>query len=264
MGNPFVDCNKVEVDTQGPGIPPMIEARDDCDRDGGSAEASNGGLKLTRNSSFGRLKKLSNSTSNDDNDGSSSDETYPVSYTDCSDDDDDDCSAFSTETYHTNDSTRDLLNQCRQRMERQSIYEEVKSLRSDVQRYKQTAETALRQKECAQDKCNALEHQLARATDIIRAYKLKELRWNDERAERERDFMNQLNDACSGMERNEKNLMDEIVKRDMKIIELQNERNEDEMRRMSLARNIGTNADPESNYKEAGDDWGDDSAGHFI
>jgi len=99
---------------------------------------------------------------------------------------------------------------------------------------------------------------------------------NDERAERERDFMNQLNDACSSMESTERTLMEEIMKRDMKIIELQNLWNEEEARRMKIVRErregsvhgSGSVAPPvaETSTKNVTEEnWNDDSIiGQFI
>lgn len=150
---------------------------------------------------------------------------------DVSSDDDDTASIRSQQTY---DSTRLLLKQAQQRMEQQSIYEEVKLLRAEVAKYRTSEESALRQTLDLTNRNTILQNQLAQAMDTIQTYKKKESRGNEERAEREKDFMNQLNDVCRTTEQREQDLMDEIVKRDVKIIELQNQCNEEEIRRRSM------------------------------
>merc|ERR1711957_459140 len=175
------------------------------------------------------------------------------SYTDGSDD----------ESHHTNDSARDLLKQALECVRHQSVYEEVKSLRTEVNQCKS-------QKVDIQNQSNVVENRLAEALDITQSYKLKESRWNDERAERERHFMNQLSDACSTMEANEKHLMDEIIKRDMKIIELQNLWNEEDIKRMTSKRERAKRdqISPEEAKVRQGfpleKNWSDDSIGEFI
>mmetsp|Transcript_36606 Transcript_36606/g.65904 ORF Transcript_36606/g.65904 Transcript_36606/m.65904 type:complete len:245 (-) Transcript_36606:230-964(-) len=208
----------------------------------------------------------SNELASNEKDESTADETL-ASYTDSSDDE---SSSSTQSSHHTNDSTRNLLKQAQQRLQHQSIYEEVKTLRAEVRQCKNSVESTLRQKLDIQNRYNTVESQLSQAMDTVQSYKLKESRWNDERAERERDFMNQLNDACSTMGAHEKTLMDEIIKRDMKIIELQNMWNEEEMRRMRSARerkksdivvHVETQARKGIHLE---DNWSDDDSGEFI
>lgn len=142
----------------------------------------------------------------------------------------------SIQSHHTMDSTRLLLRQCQQRLHHQSVYEEVKTLREELSQQKRTAEVAMKQKQDLANTCKTLEHELSQALDTIQSYKQKELRWYEEGAEREKEFMNQLNDMYSSMEGKERDLMEEIIKRDQKIIELQNMWNEEEIRRMKMAR----------------------------
>lgn len=110
------------------------------------------------------------------------------------------------------DSTRRLLKQAHQRLEHQSIYEEVKLLR-----------TQLNQKLEIVNKCNNLEQRLSKANQSIELYKQKEKNFSEEMAKCEMHFMNKLNEMCGMMEV-------EIVKRDERILELQNRLNEKETR----------------------------------
>ena len=103
-------------------------------------------------------------------------------------------------------STRRLLKQAHQRLEHQSIYEEVQLLR-----------TQLCQKLELVNKCNELERQLSKAHQTIETYQIKEKRHEEEMAKCEMEFMNKLNDMCGMMEV-------EILKRDERIVELQNSR----------------------------------------
>ena len=82
------------------------------------------------------------------------------------------------------------------------------------------------------NKYNTLESELSQAIETIQSYKQKELQWNEERAQREKDFMNQMNDICFTMQSKESELMSEIIARDQKIIEMQNQMNEEEMKRI--------------------------------
>ena len=136
------------------------------------------------------------------------------------------------ETIQTNASTRHLLKQAQKRIHKQSIYDEVKLLRTEVSQYRNSEEIALRQKQSLMNKYNTLESELSQAIETIQSYKRKELQWNEERAQREKDFMNQMNDICSTMQSKEQELMTEILARDQKIIEMQNQMNEEEMKRI--------------------------------
>lgn len=136
------------------------------------------------------------------------------------------------ETIQTNASARHLLKQAQKRIHKQSIYDEVKLLRTEVSQYRNSVEVTLRQKLSLMNKYNTLESELSQAIETIQSYKQKELQWNEERAQREKDFMNQMNDICSTMQSKEQELMGEIIARDQKIIEMQNQMNEEEMRRI--------------------------------
>lgn len=149
----------------------------------------------------------------------SDDERSNQSTDDCSDDE------RSTQSHQTNDSTRLLLKQAKQRLHHQTVYEEVKVLREEVSQYKNSLESTQRQNLDLKNRCNALESQLANAHESIHSNKIKELRYNEEMAEREKDHMNQLNEVYM-----------EILKRDEKIIELQNLWNEEQTKRKDATR----------------------------
>mmetsp|Transcript_25479 Transcript_25479/g.43268 ORF Transcript_25479/g.43268 Transcript_25479/m.43268 type:complete len:202 (-) Transcript_25479:669-1274(-) len=123
---------------------------------------------------------------------------------------DDDASSSNQSSPNDEDSTRRLLRQAHQRLEHQSIYEEVKLLR-----------TQLHHKLEIVNKCNELEQQLSKANQTIDMYKKKEKSYSEDMSKREMEFMNKLNDMCVMMEV-------EIVKRDDRIAELQNRLNETE------------------------------------
>ncbi len=128
--------------------------------------------------------------------------------------DDDDIDASSSSSSHPNedeDSTRRLLKQAHQRLNHQSIYEEVKLLRMQLS---QNLEIV--------NKCNLLEQQLHAAHKTIEMLQIKEKRHEEELAKREVEFMKKLNDMCAMMEV-------EIVKRDERIVELQERLNEKEL-----------------------------------
>ena len=147
---------------------------------------------------------------------------------DASDDDDD---ASSVHSHHTNDSARDLLKQAKERIDHQSVIEEAKVLRTLLAQYKTSSESAMHETLVAKRRCDALELQLSRASDTAQVHKRKELRWEEEKATMERDFMNQLNDMCRGMQERERELTEGIMRRDRRIVELQNEWNEREIDR---------------------------------
>ncbi len=108
-------------------------------------------------------------------------------------------------------STRRLLKQAQQRLHHQSIYEEVKLLRTQLH---QTLELV--------NKNNTLEQQLSKANQTIEQYKRNEQRNKEEMAQCEVEFMNKLNEMCEMMEV-------EIVKRDERIVELEKRLNEKEV-----------------------------------
>ena len=117
------------------------------------------------------------------------------------------------------DSTRRLLKQAHQRLEHQSIYEEVKLLRAQLNERLEVV-----------NKCNQLEHQLSKATHTIEMYKQKEKEHKEEMARSEMEFMNKLNEMCEMMEL-------EVVNRDEKIAELQSKLNERDTMIAQLRRN---------------------------
>ena len=136
----------------------------------------------------------------------------------------------------TIDSTRMLLKQAQERSEYQSVYEEVKLLRREVSQYRNSVQVTLSQKMELKSKCNSLENQLTQAQEHIQAYKVKELQWYEDGAEREKEYMNQLDDMCSTAKSSEEELMSEIVERDMRIIEMQNMLNEKDLKRINAVR----------------------------
>ncbi|KAL7525112.1 hypothetical protein ACHAWF_001219 [Thalassiosira exigua] len=225
------------------GIPPTITMAGSCDDD--SLDMLMDRLQVAIDP--GVLG--SRSVTSKDKDASTADETYFETSTgsssynnkrvdedraldsaETSDDDD------STQSHHTNDSARFLLQQAQQRLHRQSVYEEVKVLRAEASQHESSMERTLQQKLELQNRCNALESQLAQAMETIQTHKQREARWNQERAEREKDFMNQLNDMCAIFDDKEQGLMSEILKRDRKIVELQNLWNEEEVKRIRNVR----------------------------
>ena len=136
----------------------------------------------------------------------------------------------------TIDSTRMLLKQAQERSEYQSVYEEVKLLRAEVSQCRQGIQVTLSQKMELKSKCNSLENQLTQAQEHIQAYKVKELQWYEDGAEREKEYMNQLDEMCSSAKAKEEELMSEIVERDMRIIEMQNMLNEKDLQRINALR----------------------------
>ena len=128
-------------------------------------------------------------------------------------DDDESSTSSSNQSFPNNDeqddnSTRRLLKQAHHRLHHQSIYEEVKLLRTQL---RQTLELV--------NKNNSLEQQLSTANQTIEQYKKKEQKYKEDMTKCEMEFMNKLNDMCEMMEV-------EIVKRDERIVELQNRLNE--------------------------------------
>ena len=183
----------------------------------------------------------------------------------------------STHSDHSNTSTRQLLKQAKLRLHHQSICEEVDVLRAEVVQYKHSLESALRQKLQVKDRCNTLESQLTQAMETILSYKRKEQKWNDEVSQREKDFMNHINDLCSDTKVKEQYLMGEIVERDKKIIELQNllNANNDRLNDVSTSTTniekqgvvVVVTIESEERMIEMDmddDSWSDDSSCHFI
>jgi len=141
----------------------------------------------------------------------------------------------------TIDSTRMLLKQAQERSEYQSVYEEVKLLRAEVSQCRQSIQVTLSQKLELKSKCNSLKNQLTQAQEHIQAYKVKELQWYEDGAEREKEYMNQLDEMCSSAKAKEEELMAELVERDMRIIEMQNMLNENDLKRINAMREENMN-----------------------
>ncbi len=187
------------------------------------------------------------------------------------DDDDDnpdtssDDETESVQSDHTNDSARSLLRKATQRILHQSIVEENKILQAELSQYKNSVESTLRQKLDFKNKCDTLECQLAQAMDTIQQNKVQALTWSEERAQRERDFMNQLNDLCSEMKRNTDFMMGEIIERDKKISEMQIRLNEVEHRSRGVAKDM-ENVDVVAHVEIDMDNesWNDDDSCEFI
>jgi multidrug resistance efflux pump len=95
----------------------------------------------------------------------------------------------------------------------------------------------LRQKLDIKNKLDTLESQLAQAMETIQQYKLNELVLTEEKAQRERDYMNQLNDFAQETKRNDQILMDEIMTRDQLIRNLQTRLNQAEGRKSGIKDN---------------------------
>jgi hypothetical protein len=179
----------------------------------------------------------------------------------------------STQSDHSNTSARILLKQAQLRLQQQSMCEEVYLLRAEVAQFKHSLESALRQKLQVKDRCNTLESQLDQANKTIHNYKLKEQKWNEEMSQREKDFMNQINDLCSEVKAKERYLMDEIIQRDKKIVEIQNRLNEKDIAKIEsssakIEKNDVVAISMESKEMVEidmdDDSWCDDSSCHFI
>ena len=172
---------------------------------------------------------------------STTDETISINSNDADDDndddDDDDDVSSSAQSVHTNDSGRCLLEQARQRVQHQMILDENKVLQAEVAQSRVEVESILRQKLDIKNKLDTLESQLAQAMETIQQYKLNELVLTEEKAQRERDYMNQLNDFAQETKRNDQILMDEIMKRDQLIRNLQTRLNQAEGRKSEMEEN---------------------------
>ncbi|KAL3810904.1 hypothetical protein ACHAXA_008754 [Cyclostephanos tholiformis] len=194
-------------------------------------------------------------------DESTAGERFSSGYDDEDTDTSSDDETASVQSDHTIDSTRRLLRKASQRLRHQSMVEENKILQAELSHYKNSVESTLRQKLDLKNKCDTLESQLAQAMDTIQHNKVQAQRWSEERAQRERDFMNQLNELCSEMKRNEYVMMGEIIDRDKKISEMQNRLNEVEGR-SGAAREGGVVAHVEIDMDD--ESWNDDSSCEFI
>ena len=182
---------------------------------------------------------------------STADETLSINSNDADHDDDeedeeeddddedqvDDNASSSAQSAHTNDSGRCLLEQARQRVQHQMILDENKVLQAEVTQARVEVESILRQKLDIKNERDTLESKLAEAMLTIQQHKLNELHLMEEKAQRERDYMNQLNDFAQETKRNDQILMDEIMKRDQLIRELQSRLNQADGRKSGMEDN---------------------------
>lgn len=162
-------------------------------------------------------------TSSDDDDGSLSANTLHEG---------DDCSVQSTRSTNSNessssvDSTRMLLKQAHARMHRQSIYEEVQHLRTLISGHETHSKLLERQKSNIVTKYEELGHAYTSALEQIHQYKMNEQRIKEEQAERELEYMNQMNEVCRNYDAKEQDYMGQLIQKDAIIVELQNKLNE--------------------------------------
>ena len=123
-------------------------------------------------------------------------------------------------------STKMLLKQAHARMHRQSIYEEVQYLRTLVSGRETHSKLLERQNSNIIAKYQELESAYTAALNQIHQYKLNEQRIKEEQAQRELEYMNQMNEVCRDHDAKEQDYMGQII-------ELQNRLNEMEKRRNS-------------------------------
>lgn len=138
---------------------------------------------------------------------------------------DDDCSihsVISTDSNKSMDSTKMLLKQAHARMHRQSIYEEVQHLRTLVSGRETHSKLLERQNSNIVAKYQELESAYTAALKQIHQYKLNEQRIKEEQAQRELEYMNQINEVCRDHDAKEQDYMGQII-------ELQNRLNEMEI-----------------------------------
>ena len=126
---------------------------------------------------------------------------------------DDDGSITSTSDGH--EGVRNLLLRAERRLRLQSAFEEVKELRSEVTRHQTLAESTLRVNRNLRRQVDDLEGKLEGYRRAVSVLKRNELRAEEERSAAEAEYMNQLHD-----------LVQEVIKRDATIIDLQNRWNE--------------------------------------
>jgi hypothetical protein len=147
-------------------------------------------------------------------------------------DEEDDCSIQSTTSTNSNqsvssmDSTQLLLKQAHARMHRQSIYEEVQQLRTLVSGHETHSKLLERQKSNLVTKYRELESAYTSALEQIHQYKMKEQRIKEEQAERELEYMNQMNEVCRNYDSKEQDYMGQLIQKDTIIVDLQNRLNE--------------------------------------
>ena len=148
---------------------------------------------------------------------------------DGSDDDESAASSSSSSSIEStgpdHDGVRNLLRRAERRLRAQSAFEEVKELRSEVTRHQTLAESTLRVNRALRRQVDDLEGKLEGYRRAVSALKRNELRAEEEKAAVEAEYMNQLND-----------LVQEVIKRDATIIELQNKWNERTVRGLEEGR----------------------------
>lgn len=132
-------------------------------------------------------------------------------------------SGGSTDSDH--DGVRSLLLRAERRLRAQSAFEEVKELRSEVTRHQTLAESTLRVNRSLRKQVDDLEGKLEGYRRAVSVLKRNELRAEERRAANEAEYMNQLND-----------LVQEVIKRDATIIDLQNRWNERTVRGLEEGR----------------------------
>ena len=180
-------------------------------------------LSSSGSTTDGTLSETASTCSTRDHDATLSENT---SY------EDDDCSIQSGDSNKSNksassiDSTRMLLKQAHARMHRQSIYEEVQHLRTLVSGHETHSKLLERQKSNLVTKYEELEFAYTSALDQIHQYKLKVKQIKEEQAERELEYMNQMNEVCRNYDAKEQDYMGQLIQKDAIIIDLQNKLNE--------------------------------------
>lgn len=264
------------IDASGSDIPPIIHAdmKKVDEADCGRLENLLDRLHLAINSKDGSTSYTNDEPTVDEtisetaSEFSSCSEGCDEDVDGINDNDSSDDEVASTHSDHSNNSTRHLLKQAQLRLHHQSICEEVDVLRAEVVQYKQSLESALRQKLQLKERCHTLEIQLDEATKTIHNYKRMEQKWNDETSQREKEFMNQINDLCSETKVQEQYLMGEIIQRDKKIVEMQNRLNDNERSKAATSENdvIVVSMESEEMVEMDMDDdsWSDDASCHFI
>jgi hypothetical protein len=148
-------------------------------------------------------------------------------------------------------------------VQHQLILDENKVLRAEVAQARVELESTLRQKLDIKNSIDTLEIKLANAMETIQQYKLNELHLTEEKAQRERDYMNQLNDFAQETKRNDEILMDEIMKRDQLIRNLQTRLNQAEDRKSEMEENKMESLSVEVDMDD--ESWSeDDVSGKFV
>ncbi|KAL3788228.1 hypothetical protein HJC23_004695 [Cyclotella cryptica] len=147
----------------------------------------------------------------------------------------DDCSIQSSTSTNSNkstssmDSTQLLLKQAHARIHRQSIYEEVQHLRTLVSGHETHSKLLARQKSNLLNKYKEIESLYTSALEQIHRFKLAQQQMKEEQAERELEYMNQMNEVCRTYDSKEQDYMGQLIQKDKIIVDLQNRVNELEL-----------------------------------